>query len=588
MQHPGIVPIYDIGEAGDKRPYFTMKLIKGKTLSSMLKSRESEFEDHKSEIHDSLRTNHEARLLGIFEQICQTMAYAHSHHVIHRDLKPANIMVGNFGEVQVMDWGLAKVLKKDEESTQPTTTEEATAIRTVRSSDSATPTIRSKSDTLGGQVLGTPAYMPPEQACGKIDELDERCDVFGLGAILCVILTGKPPYEGESTSEIHNKAMQGALSEAFIRLDDCGTDTEMIGLAKLCLSVHKENRPRNAQEVAEAVTSYLESVQQRLKQAEIAKAQAETKTKEERKRRRVQLALAASLFLLIASCSAIGIWYQQVKAKQDTRRQLLNEKVVAALNQSEKLHKELHNHLRDPIKAHILISEIDEWKRLVKSARNSWRQARTLTETEPGLLETSTEKMLLKLGKQLDENEQNWALAKKLDEIRQDYWGAIPNVVISDFGERFVAETVVPGKNSPEFAAREYADVLKKYGIDLLSEDRVNATKRVAQSPIRYALLAALDHFADVTKNKKHLIRILQIARNADPDKNRHRLRELATREQVTKLLHLADNPHMYETSPALVVTLARLLSSAGHDPTPILQRALMRYPRDFLDPFLP
>ena len=99
LQHPGVVPVYELGTFGDARPYFTMKLVKGRTLAELLADRDGAADDL-------------PRFLGIFEQICQTMAYAHSRDVIHRDLKPSNVMVGSFGEVQVMDWGLAKVLSK--------------------------------------------------------------------------------------------------------------------------------------------------------------------------------------------------------------------------------------------------------------------------------------------------------------------------------------------------------------------------------------------------------------------------------------------------------------------------------------------
>ena len=99
LQHPGVVPVYELGTFGDRRPYFTMKLVKGQTLAELLAERKSPADDL-------------PRFLAIFEQICQTMAYAHARDVIHRDLKPSNVMVGSFGEVQVMDWGLAKVLPR--------------------------------------------------------------------------------------------------------------------------------------------------------------------------------------------------------------------------------------------------------------------------------------------------------------------------------------------------------------------------------------------------------------------------------------------------------------------------------------------
>ena len=122
LQHPGIVPVYELGSFDERRPYFTMKLVKGRTMAAMLKERAGP-------AHDL------PRFLSIFEQVCQTMAYAHARGVIHRDLKPLNIMVGSFGEVQVMDWGLAKVLPKGgtNDETQPQADEPAASvIRTVR------------------------------------------------------------------------------------------------------------------------------------------------------------------------------------------------------------------------------------------------------------------------------------------------------------------------------------------------------------------------------------------------------------------------------------------------------------------------
>jgi serine/threonine protein kinase len=169
LQHPGVVPVYDIGRFGD-RPFFTMKLVKGQTLQALLGERTDPSADR-------------PRFLGVALQVAQTLAYAHAKGVIHRDLKPANVMVGAFGEVQVMDWGLAKVLPEggvaDEQraaSRERERPEDVTTIRTARSIGSA----GSGSETEAGSLLGTPAYMPPEQANGDVALLDRRADVFGL------------------------------------------------------------------------------------------------------------------------------------------------------------------------------------------------------------------------------------------------------------------------------------------------------------------------------------------------------------------------------------------------------------------------
>src|SRR5205823_7839567 len=137
--------------------------------------------------------------------------------------------------------------------------------------------------TEAGSLLGTPAYMPPEQANGDVSLLDRRADVFGLGAILCEILTGKPPYIGRSSEEIRRKAANGDLADATARLDACGADPELIVLTKTCLSPEAIDRPRDAREVADGLTAYLDGVQQRLQVAQRERAVAVAREAEQRK-----------------------------------------------------------------------------------------------------------------------------------------------------------------------------------------------------------------------------------------------------------------------------------------------------------------
>ncbi len=215
------------------------------------------------------------------------MAYAHVRGVIHRDLKPSNIMVGSFGEVQVMDWGLAKVLPQGrvDDNEEPGRIRHETVIQTARASSDA-------QLSQAGSIMGTPAYMPPEQADGNLDRLDERADVFALGSILCEILTGQPAFTGRTIGEIHRKAAKGDLTDAFARLDACGADAELAGLARQCLGCEPEDRPRNASAVAERFTAYLAGVQERLRTAELARVEAQARAEEEAKRRILADALA--------------------------------------------------------------------------------------------------------------------------------------------------------------------------------------------------------------------------------------------------------------------------------------------------------
>ncbi len=312
LQHPGIAPVYELGQFTDRRPFFSMKLVKGETLSKLLSDRSSLAEDR-------------SRFIGIFEQICQTMAYAHSRAVIHRDLKPANIMVGAFGEVQVMDWGLAKVLPgggvADEKKAHDKQGSQS-VIQTRRSrvgDDTPSTLANHGSQTQMGSVMGTPAYMPPEQALGEIDNLDERADVFGLGAILCEILTGQPPYVGTDGMAVFRQASRGKLDDCLRRLDACGGDEELITLAKQCLAPEPADRPRDAGVLAERVTAYLESVETKLRETELERAAEAARVVELHRRKKLLYAIAG---MLLVGLVTAGFAANHFRSLEETQRNL--------------------------------------------------------------------------------------------------------------------------------------------------------------------------------------------------------------------------------------------------------------------------
>lgn len=334
LQHPGIAPVYELGQFHDQRPFFTMKLIKGKTLAALLRERKT-VEDERT------------KFLGIFEQICQTMAYAHSRGVLHRDLKPANVMVGAFGEVQVMDWGLAKVLAAGgiADERQQRIDEDVSLIETVRSTDSGS-TRRGDTNTIDGSatrmgsIMGTPAYMSPEQAAGEVDHLDQRTDVFSLGSILCKILTGKPAYLRDKQMDPLVQARSGDLQNAFERLDASSADIELIQLAKDCLAIDRTERPSDAQAVTERISGYLESVDQRLRETELEVARSHTKAEEERKRRRVVIALAGSVVFAVLLGSTGWMW---LKEKDAQLAQIKADAEIAAAAERSELEQQIQN-----------------------------------------------------------------------------------------------------------------------------------------------------------------------------------------------------------------------------------------------------
>jgi tetratricopeptide (TPR) repeat protein/tRNA A-37 threonylcarbamoyl transferase component Bud32 len=235
LEHPNIVPVYELAcWPQNEQPFYTMRLVGGQTMRAIIAAYHERRREGKT---DPLELR---RLLGAFVSVCQALGYAHSRGVIHRDLKPENVVLGAFGEVIVLDWGLAKMLGHPDDLAGP---------RVALSAQAQT------DETLAGQILGTPAYMAPEQAEGQLDQLDARTDIYGLGAILFEILTGQPPHAGPDLATLLTKISEGPTPRP--RATAPGVPAALDAVCAKAMARQRDQRYPTAVALAEDVQRWL-------------------------------------------------------------------------------------------------------------------------------------------------------------------------------------------------------------------------------------------------------------------------------------------------------------------------------------------
>ncbi|MFO0796216.1 MAG: tetratricopeptide repeat protein [Gemmataceae bacterium] len=529
LAHPGIPPAHHLGELPDGTPFLAMKLVRGRTLAALLAERPDP-------THDL------ARFVGVFEQVCQAVGYAHDQGVLHRDLKPGNVMVGAFGEVQVMDWGLA-VQRWEEGGGRE---ENGTASAAASFSPLPAPTSHLS------EVVGTPAYMAPEQARGE--RVDARADVFALGGVLASVLVGRAPFWAEAPSSTLAQAAAGDTTGVLAALTSSGADAELVEIAVKCLAPDRAARPADGTAVARLVAAHRAGVEERLRTAERDRAAAETRAVEQRKRRGVELVLAAALVVLVAGAGAVGIWRAREVADDERR-------TAAAIAEQARLDAEAERRL---------LAERDRTTRAATAVADLLDQAEAaLTAGAADRARTyhaqaarrAADDALTEPAPRLAAVAGAVALLRDLDAVDDYRW--------TPLGSRYP---------SADLVAKKWAAALAAHGVVPTSSPTAVDAARVAGSPVRTAILAALDGWLGRVPTEP--VRALLAA--ADPDPFRTEVRRLMTAQDAAGLAAAAERSEWSAQPAGLVEAYAAEAGVPAEVRRELLARVAAARPDDY------
>lgn len=352
LEHPSIVPVYELGVDASENVFYTMKLIKGDTLRDILKRIKSGDES----IIRAYPLNH---LLNVFLKACDAMAYAHSKGVIHRDLKPENIMVGQYGEVVVLDWGLAKVVGSEEEGMALTAAGQALAdtarvkaeVESIRHDDESHAYM-----TMAGVALGTPQYMAPEQALGQVDAISSRTDIYALGGILYKILSLRSSLTGNNIHEILLKLTQGVIDPLENHPDDSNlphlpngkVPSGLAAVAKKALAVDPKNRYHSVKDMQREVERWQSGFATNAEQASLWR-----QVKLMMGRHKREFGLAASAMIILLGLVFGFVWRlnaEKNRARKDERRAMKAEALALQSQRSEAEQRQAAERERDEAK----------------------------------------------------------------------------------------------------------------------------------------------------------------------------------------------------------------------------------------------
>jgi serine/threonine protein kinase/Tfp pilus assembly protein PilF len=509
LEHPGIVPVYGLVTDSTGQPCYAMRFIEGPTLDDAL--REFHEADKKAGRDPGERHLDFRKLLTHFVAVCNAIAYAHSRGILHRDVKPSNILLGKYGETLVVDWGLAKPFERTE-------TESASGEEALEPAEEMSP----EGATQPGQAKGTPAFLSPEQAAGRLDEMGPASDVFGLGATLYALLTGQGPYAGERFGVLE-KARRGEFRPP--RHVKRTVPRALEAICQKAMALKPADRYATVKELGEEVERWLAD-------EPVVAYREPLRSRARRWGRRHKPAVAGATALLLATLLSGGgalAWHQRQQAT-------IEQAVADDLREAEGLQE-----------------------------RERWPEALQVLERAEGRL---TGRGPAHLRERIAKQRQSVALVQELEEARLQ------------------AATILRDTLDYAGADRAYAAAFARHGLDLAALPPEQTGERLRALPIRARLVTALDNWASVKDRlpggQGEPLRVL--ARLADDDPWRQQVRDPALSQDPAGLERLAHEPSAAEQPPASVILLSRALIEQKRPDSAerLLRQAQDRHPDDF------
>jgi eukaryotic-like serine/threonine-protein kinase len=528
LEHPGVVPVYGVGQDADGQPCYAMRFIRGESLKDAIRR----FHDPATRSRDpGARRLALRQLLTRFISVCNTIAFAHSRGIIHRDLKPGNIMLGEYGETLVVDWGLAKPVGPAEEpdgGASPTPEEDATATRT-------------------GEAVGTPVYMSPEQAQGRRDLIGPASDIYSLGATLFSLLTSRAPFEGTTHSDVLNRVRSGIVLPP--RRIDPSVPAPLQAICLKAMALDPAARYATALDLAADLERWLAD-------EPVAAYREPLWARAGRWARRHKPLVAGTAALLLTALilgSGFGLW-------RKWERNAVEAGVRGDLQRAA-------DHERQGAWTDVLRDVERAEGRLGSGAPAELRQRIDAVKGEIDLV-ASLEAARLKQAERIDTG----------------------SIIIGDqiIETRFnpAAMIELEQNRNREATRAAYAAAFANHGLDLNELEPEDAAARIAASPIREPLIVALDEwsFTLVGTEKGEADRLTTIARGADDNEWRNRLRDPSVRSDPAALKDMARDPRALKLSPSYLVFLSYVLrvEHASDAALDLLRQGQQRNPHDF------